>query len=62
MNIYVHIKEFFNIDLIPLYTHRDSFNPSLLLRFAKDRCDKKMSVRASASTVEGTKQFLKHPL
>ena len=31
----------FYIALIPLYTHRDSFNPVLLLRFAKDRYDKK---------------------
>ena len=41
MNMYVHIKEFFNIDSIPSYTHRYSFNPVFLLRFAKDRCDKK---------------------
>ena len=51
MNMYVHIKEFFYIALIPSYTPRDSFNPVLLLCFAKDRCDKKMSVRASTFTV-----------
>ena len=46
MNMYVHIKEFFNIDSIPLYTPRYSFNPVFLLRFAEDRCDKK-NVRSS---------------
>ena len=51
MNMYVHIKEFFNIDSIPSYTHRYSFNPVLLLGFAEDRCDKKMSIRPSTSTV-----------
>ena len=46
MNMYVHIKEFFYIDSIPLYTHRYSFNPVFLPGFAKDRCDKK-NVRSS---------------
>ena len=41
MNMYVHIKEFFNIDSIPSYTHRYSFYPVLLLGFAEERCDKK---------------------
>ena len=31
----------FYIALIPFYTHRDSFNPILLLCFAEDRCNKK---------------------
>ena len=54
MNMYVHINDFFNIVSIPLYTPRDLFNPVLLLRFAEDRCDKKISVRckkASKSTI-----------
>ena len=38
--MYVYIKEFFNIDLIPSYTPIDSFDPGLLLLFAKDKCDK----------------------
>ena len=46
MNMYVHIKEFFYIVSIPSYTHRYSFSPVFLLRFAEDRCDKK-NVRLS---------------
>ena len=48
MNIYLHIEEFLNIVSIPLYTHRHSFNPVLLLCFAEDRCDKK-NVRSSVN-------------
>ena len=62
MYMYVHIKEFFNIDSIPSYTHRYSFNPVLLLRFAEDRCDKKCPFVRRHLPYKGTKQFLKHPL
>ena len=61
MNIYVHIKEFFNIIQIPSLTTRDPFNPVLLLRFAEDRCDKNCPFVHQHLPYEGTKWLLKHP-